>query len=56
LSADIGRALNVPELRDGLNKLGLVPAYLDAGEFDALIRSEMQRYGRIVNSLKLRLD
>jgi tripartite-type tricarboxylate transporter receptor subunit TctC len=56
LSAEIGRALNVPELKDGLNKLGLVPAYLDASELDALIRSEMQRYGRIVNTLKLRLD
>ena len=56
LSADIGKALNVPEVRDGLNRLGLVPAYLDAAEFDALIRSEMQRFGRIANTLKLRLD
>jgi tripartite-type tricarboxylate transporter receptor subunit TctC len=56
LSSDIGKALNVPEVRDGLNKLGLVPAYLDAGEFDALIRSEMQRFGRIATTLKLRMD
>jgi tripartite-type tricarboxylate transporter receptor subunit TctC len=56
LSADIGKALSVPEVRDGLTKLGLVPAYLDAEQFDALIRSEMQRYARIVNTLKLRMD
>ena len=56
LSADIGKALNVPEVRDGLNRLGLIPAFLDAGEFDALIRSEMQRFGRIAGTLKLRMD
>ncbi len=56
LSADFGKALSVPDVRDGLIKLGLVPAYLDAGEFDALIRSEMQRYARIVKTLKLRMD
>jgi tripartite-type tricarboxylate transporter receptor subunit TctC len=56
LSADIGKALGVPEVRDGLNRLGLIPAFLDAGEFDALIRSEMQRFGRIAGTLKLRMD
>ena len=56
LSAEFGKALNVPETRDGLAKQGLVPAYLNAEEFDDLIRREMQRYARIVSTLKLRLD
>ena len=56
LSAEIGKALNASEIREGLSRVGLAPAYLDAAEFDALIRSEMQRYARIVTTLKLRMD
>jgi tripartite-type tricarboxylate transporter receptor subunit TctC len=56
LSADIDRALNPPEVRESLNKFGLVPAYLNAAEFDAFIQSELQRYARIVNTLQLRMD
>ena len=35
---------------------GSIFAYLNAGEFDGLIQSEMQRYARIVATLKLRMD
>ncbi len=56
LSAEIDKALNVPEVKDNLHKFGLVPAYLNAAEFDAVILSELQRYARIVNALKLRMD
>jgi tripartite-type tricarboxylate transporter receptor subunit TctC len=56
LSAEIDKALNLPEVKDSLHKFGLVPAYLNAAEFDAVIQSELQRYARIVNALKLRMD
>jgi tripartite-type tricarboxylate transporter receptor subunit TctC len=51
LSTEIGKALNLPEVRDGLGRMGLVPAYLTAAEFDALIQCEMQRFARIVDTL-----
>jgi len=56
LSADIGKALNISDVRDPLFRVGLVPAYLNGADFDAVIRSELQRYARIVSTLKLRLD
>jgi tripartite-type tricarboxylate transporter receptor subunit TctC len=56
LSAEIGKALDLPDVKESLHKFGLVPAYLNAGEFDALIQSELQRYARIVSTLKLRMD
>jgi tripartite-type tricarboxylate transporter receptor subunit TctC len=56
LSAEIEKALKLPEVKESLTRVGFVPAYLSTAEFDALIQSELQRYARIVNLLKLRLD
>jgi tripartite-type tricarboxylate transporter receptor subunit TctC len=56
LSAEVAKALQVPETRDGLARTGLTPAYLNAEQFDAYIRAEMQRFARVVDILNLRMD
>ncbi len=56
LSSEIGKALQASEIRDNLIRGGLDLAYLGPAEFDAYIRSEMQRNARIVSTLKLRMD
>ena len=56
LSTEIATALQGPDIKDGLSRLGLAPAYLDAEQFDAHIRAELVRFERIVKTLKLRLD
>jgi tripartite-type tricarboxylate transporter receptor subunit TctC len=56
LNAEIAGALQAPEIRDGLGRLGLTPAHLNPEQFDAHIRAELQRFARIVKALKLRMD
>jgi tripartite-type tricarboxylate transporter receptor subunit TctC len=56
LSAEIGRALQLPEVNDALARVGLTPGAMTPGEFDAFIRGEMQKNGRIVRSLNLKVE
>jgi tripartite-type tricarboxylate transporter receptor subunit TctC len=56
LSTEIGRALQLPEVNDALARVGLTAGAMFPGEFDAFIRGEMQKNGRIVRSLKLKVE
>lgn len=56
LSADIARALQLPEVKDILGREGLAPAATSPQEFDAFMQTEMRRFERIVKALKLRID
>lgn len=56
LSADIARALQVPEVKDILGKEGLVPAATSPQEFDAFMQTEMRRFERIIRVLKLKIN
>jgi tripartite-type tricarboxylate transporter receptor subunit TctC len=56
LGTEIGKALQAADMRDNLSRGGLDIAYLGPADFDAYIRSEMQRNQRIVAALKLRMD
>jgi tripartite-type tricarboxylate transporter receptor subunit TctC len=56
LSAEIGRALQLPEVNDALSRVGLTAGAMTPGEFDTFIRNEMQKNGRIVRSLKLKVE
>ncbi len=56
LSAEIGRALRLPEVNDALNRVGMNPAPMAAGEFDAFIRREMDTNGRIIGKLNLKIE
>jgi tripartite-type tricarboxylate transporter receptor subunit TctC len=56
LSAEIARALQLPEVRDALLKLGLSPAAMSPSEFDAFVRDEMERNGKIIKALNLKME
>ena len=56
LSTEILRALQLPEVKDVITKVGLTPAGLGATEFDAFLRSEMQRNEKIARAVGLKID
>jgi hypothetical protein len=56
LSIEIGRALQLPEVNDALARVGLTAGAMTPAEFDGFIRSELQKNGRIVRSLKLKVE
>lgn len=56
LSAEIARALQLPEVKDILGKQGLSPATRSPEEFDAFMRAEMQRNERIIRALNLKIE
>jgi tripartite-type tricarboxylate transporter receptor subunit TctC len=56
LNAEIVRALDVPEVRDPLVNHGLTPSPMKPEEFTAFIRSEMERNGRILKTLNLKVE
>jgi len=56
LNADIVRALQLPDVRNSLFKLGLSAAGTSAEEFDAFIRSEVLRNEKVARASNLRID
>ena len=56
LSADIGRSLQLSEVKDILGKEGLVPAATSPQEFDAFMQNEMRRFERVIKTLKLKMN
>jgi tripartite-type tricarboxylate transporter receptor subunit TctC len=56
LNAEIGRALQLQEVKDALGRQGLVPAATTPAEFDAIIRREVEVNGRIIARLNLRVE
>lgn len=56
LSAELARALQLPEVNDVLSRLGISPAAMSPAEFDAFIRREMETNGKIIRKLNLKVD
>jgi tripartite-type tricarboxylate transporter receptor subunit TctC len=56
LNAEIARGLQLPEVRDTLLKQGLTPAPMSPEQFNSFLRVEMERTGRIVKTLNLKID
>ena len=56
LNAEIARGLELPDVRDTLLKQGLTPAPMSPDAFAAFLRKEMERTGRIVKMLNLKMD
>jgi tripartite-type tricarboxylate transporter receptor subunit TctC len=54
LSAEIGRALLLPEVKDVLGPIGMTPSPMSPAEFDAFIRREMEVNGKIIRKLGLK--
>jgi tripartite-type tricarboxylate transporter receptor subunit TctC len=56
LNAEIGRALQLQEVKDTLGRQDLSPAATTPAEFDAIIRREVEVNGRIIARLNLRVE
>jgi tripartite-type tricarboxylate transporter receptor subunit TctC len=56
LHAEIMRALDLPDVRTLLLKLGLTPAAMTPDQFNAFIRNEMERNAKIIVTLNLKLE
>lgn len=56
LSAEIGKALQLPEVVNTLGKLGLTSGPLTPAEFEAFIRREMQGNEKIIRKLNLKIE
>lgn len=56
LSAELTRAVQLPEVKDALGRLGLATAAMGQAEFDAFFRGEIQSNGKIIRALNLRVE
>jgi tripartite-type tricarboxylate transporter receptor subunit TctC len=56
LSVELLRALDAPEVRDGLMRLGLYAAALNPQDFNAFLSAEMQANEKVVRAANIRMD
>jgi len=56
LNAETVRVLNLPEVRENMRTVGLIPAPSTPEQFAALLRSDGARYGKIARAANVRLD
>lgn len=56
LHSEMTKALELPEVREPLLRQGLVPASTSPDQFNAFIRSEMDRNGRIIRTLNVKVE
>jgi tripartite-type tricarboxylate transporter receptor subunit TctC len=56
LSTEILRALQLPEIRDVIGKVGLNAAPLGAAEFDVFLRKEMRENEKVARAVNLKID
>lgn len=56
LGAEMLRALQLPEVKDSLGKLGFSAAAMGPGEFDTFFRAEVRRYEKIVKEVNIKID
>ena len=56
VSAEMLRAMQLPEVRDALLKAGILPAPAGPEEFDAIMRADVRKIQKIVREAKIKLD
>ena len=56
LNAELRRALLLPEVKEGLGRLGLTPGPMTPTEFEAFLRKEMESNGKIIRALNLKIE
>jgi tripartite-type tricarboxylate transporter receptor subunit TctC len=52
----LGLAVVAPSVREALSRYALLPAAMTPDQFGAFIRTEMERNGRIIKKLDLKLE
>ena len=56
ISADIGKAVKASDLTDRMKQLGMEPVGSTPAEFDALIRTEMEKWAKVVKASGAKAD
>ena len=56
LSAEIVRALQIPEVKESLFKQGITVTPMGSAEYDAIVRAEIPRIEKVVRQAGIRLD
>lgn len=56
LAAEIGRAVNAPDLREKMQAQGFEISFAGPAELDALMRSEIARWAKIIRETGIRVD
>lgn len=56
LSAEFARALDTPEVKMGLNKIGLFNYYLPPDKYDAFLRQEFRANEKVVKATGMRME
>jgi tripartite-type tricarboxylate transporter receptor subunit TctC len=56
LNSEIGRGLQLPEVKETLTQIGMTPSPMSPAEFDAFLRREMETNGKIIRKLGLKVE
>lgn len=56
LNTEVAKALALPDLKARLAELGIEPAAGTPGDFDKLIRAEIERWGKVIRAQKITLE
>ncbi|NUZ07523.1 Bug family tripartite tricarboxylate transporter substrate binding protein [Piscinibacter koreensis] len=56
LSAEIARILAMPDVKQQLAEQGLDTAYRPSAEFDALLRTDHERFGKLISSAGIKIE
>jgi tripartite-type tricarboxylate transporter receptor subunit TctC len=56
LNRDINEVLAMPDVREKLNIAGLTPVGGSAEEFDAYVKAEVERWGRVIRARGIRAE
>ncbi|HSV84823.1 MAG TPA: tripartite tricarboxylate transporter substrate binding protein [Ramlibacter sp.] len=56
LAQDVGRALQVPDLRERMSKTGIQPTTVPAAQTKAFHRAQYDRFGKVIKDLNIRIE
>lgn len=56
LSAEIGRILALPDVKESLAAQGLDTAYLPPEQFGTLVKADFERYGKVIKAAGIKIE
>lgn len=56
LAVEFNRAARLPEVSDALDRKGLTVATMEQGAFDAFVKAEIDRAGKVISQLNLKVE
>lgn len=56
ISSDVAQVVNQPQVREAIMKMGMEPAPSSAEEFTRIVLRDMERWGKVVRSVGIKVD